>query len=418
MGGILILSGGAGWAVAAPSLVKALSAPNQLANEAKAISNEDDAPDGIGNEPVEEFLRLPPEERVRLWLKTTDWDFDIHNALVVAGLDTVPLLAKLVHQDDKGVRKRALKLLCAMDRFVPDEELPLPEAGGMVYVKPLKKGGRYNYFMLVDGRRIGKTGLDAVLWAAEQTKHDDLRFHARYSAGLLEGDLRKLSLKEQLSAWRKAVIDSKGSLGLFGNFRAHATMNKLELLLTEQALDSIPALVEMLERDASPYVREEAIEVLAKIDSHRMRLRTSELGRQAIDAIHRALERGGLKPDLEKREYREDTWKQLSAEFFNDEFMLHDGSNWAITALAFEQFYGEQTTKRYYTVQELIEAKPEIRQFVTYLTQVDPYFPSWEYVYVSSLSQDEVLHPRFKAKMARYHEYWKRFKAQQAFAKP
>jgi hypothetical protein len=44
------------------------------------------------------------------------------------------------------------------------------------------------------------------------------------------------------------------------------------------------------------------------------------------------------------------------------------------------------------------------------LTEVDPFFPSWEYALTGS---DEVFHPRFRRKMARYYEQWQRFKAAQ-----
>jgi hypothetical protein len=407
---MLMVSTSSWVAVPTRAQVQVQTEPTRSSSELKRMSEETNRRKGEEERWVAEFLKLPPEERVRLWLKTTDSDFDVHDALIIQGQDTVQLLANLVYKRTDA-RKRALKLLCEIDRFVANEDMLLPEAGNEIYVKPLRKRGRLNRFMMVDGRRIGKVGFDAVLWAAEQTEDDDLRFHARYSSGLLAQDLRKLSLDEQLREWRKAVIDSKGSLGLFGNFKAHTLMIELDKLLVEQAPESIPPLIEMLERDQSPYVREEAIDVLASVDSYRMRLRATELGRRAIEAIRLALERGELKPFLTKRESREEEWKHLSAELFDDAIAFHNFSNWAAVALAFEKFYGERTVHRYYTVQEIIAPKQEMQQFVTYLTKVDPYFPSWEYTYYKFLSQDEVLHPRFKAKMARYHEYWKRFKA-------
>jgi hypothetical protein len=60
---------------------------------------------------------------------------------------------------------------------------------------------------------------------------------------------------------------------------------------------------------------------------------------------------------------------------------------------------------------------PELRRFVSFLTEVDPYFPSWEFTFVGDMS-DTMLHPRFKVKMARYYEQWKRFKAEQGSTIP
>jgi hypothetical protein len=143
-----------------------------------------------------------------------------------------------------------------------------------------------------------------------------------------------------------------------------------------------------------------------------MRLRSTELGLKAVEAIHTALERGGLKPVFVKREWRERHWLDIRSEIFDDQVALYHGSNWSVMALAFETFYGVAATRRSYTVSELIEAVPEFRQFVTYLTKVDPTFPGWEYIDTGLLSANEVMHPRFREKVARYYEQWKLFKAQ------
>jgi hypothetical protein len=364
---------------------------------------------------LKEFLTLPPKERVRLWKEGkniggfTNWN--MREALYVAGLDAVPYLADIVRHDTSDDAVRAVQLLCRMDKFVPDSALPLPEAGGVIYVRPLKTGGVLNDYMTVDGRRIGKEGLDAVMWAAEQTEHDDLRFHAREASGLLEQDLKRLPLAEQIKEWRRTVVESKGYLGMVGNPDTHTVMFHLSMALIEQAPDSIPPLLEMLESDTNPYVREGIIGVLHLIDSGRVRLRGIKVGREAIEAIQRALAKGNLKPTYNDREAAQWIWRRWSAEFYRDDFYLHNGSEWALLALAFEKFYGEPATKRHrnWPTVELIEAKPEMRQFITYLTDVDPFFPGWEYSLAGANSQ--VLHPLFRKKIERYYEYWKRFKA-------
>ena len=46
--------------------------------------------------------------------------------------------------------------------------------------------------------------------------------------------------------------------------------------------------------------------------------------------------------------------------------------------------------------------------FITFLTNTDPNFPSWEYTFCGNRSQ-EVFHPWFKLKTARYFEQWRRY---------
>ena len=366
---------------------------------------------------LKEFLAMPPQERVRLWKQGkniggyTDWN--MRDALYVAGIDTVPYLAEIVRNDTSNDGVRAVEMLCNMDKFVPDSALPLPEAGGVVYVAPLKTGGIFNEHMIVDGRRIGKEGLSAVMWATEQTEHADLRFHAREASGLLDQDLRQLSLPEQINQWRKAAADSRGDLGIAINPDAFTLMRRLGRVLVEQAPESIPPMLKILESDKNAYVREELLIVLHLVDSGRVRLRSIEVGREAIEAIHRALTKGNLKPTYNDREAAKWIWQRWSAEYYRDDFYLNNSSQWALIALAFEQFYGEPATKRYSILPsvKLIEAQPEMRKFITYLTNVDPYFPSWEYCLTAGRTQ--VLHPLFKKKIERYYQYWKRFKAEQ-----
>lgn len=390
-------------------------------SEAEKLSAKIDAKIRRDNEEEEEFvtnfLSLPPEERVKLWKEGKDITGRgliprrMDDALIARGVDAVHYLAEVVRKGDSYHRAYALKILCDMDRFVPLQELPVPEVGDSIYVKALKLGGRLNPFMAVDGRRIGIEGYGVVKWAAEQIKEKDLRFHARQYSGLLERDLRQLSLDEQIKQWKEAVIKSKGVLGV--DIDAYNLSYLLKAILIEKAPESIPPLIGILENDSNGYVREEALTVIAVIDTFHMRLRATEVGEKAIETIHRAVERGGLKPVHTTREELESLWKQVSAEVFNDEVAIHNGSHWSVIAMALEKFYGVHATKRYNSTPEivLIEAIPEMRRFVTYLTKVDPFFPSWEYTFLGG--SEEVMHPRFKQKVARYYEQWKKFKAEQ-----
>jgi hypothetical protein len=82
-----------------------------------------------------------------------------------------------------------------------------------------------------------------------------------------------------------------------------------------------------------------------------------------------------------------------------------------VIALAFEHFYNEPLVVRKQIGEIRQEyACPKLRKFVTYLTGIDPNFPSWEYSYSGFYAVTQVVHPAFKKKMARYYEEWKKFK--------
>ena len=364
---------------------------------------------------IANFVHQPPDERVRLWRKNINTALDhkrMEQLLIARGTDAAPYLAEIVRGGKSYVRLFALNLLCNMDRFVSADQLLIPERGE--YSEPLAKGRR-DQFMLVDGRRIGPEAYAVVKWATEQTKDEDLRFHARNYTGLMEQDLRKLPLSEQLRQWREAVIKSKGVLG-FGS-DSFTLVHQLGNILVERAPESLPPLIDMLENDKSGYVREEAISVITWVDRYRMRLRGTEVGRGAIEAVQRALERGGLKPTHTNRERREYLWNQISSQVFDDSDFY---TAWPVYAYMLEKLCSAQTTipgtGGYNPVFKAIvtsDASPEWRRFRKYLTELDPFFPSWEYVYVGP-ADNELLHPRVRQKLIRYLEHWKRFEAEQS----
>jgi hypothetical protein len=180
----------------------------------------------------------------------------------------------------------------------------------------------------------------------------------------------------------------------------------LKDILVERAPASIPGLIEILDGETNEYVREQAVEVFISIDVYRMRLRASELGRNAIEAVYRAAKRGGFKPAYSTREQIEEyLLKEFDNMVFKDEVEIFD-LHWA---RSLKQLCGVPVNddRDSYLKQTL----PQLRQFTSYLTKIDPYFPSWEFTFVGP-TPDAVLQPRFKAKIARYCEYWKRFKAE------
>jgi hypothetical protein len=262
--------------------------------------------------------------------------------------------------------------------------------------------------MVVDGRRIGSEAYAAVAWAAGQTGDRELRFHARLDTGLMDQDLRQLPLRDLVKQWREATVKSKGLLRVdadAGDLAFH-----LMVTLVEQAPESLPDLINILENDPSGFAREEAIEVVSAIDSHRMRLRKSEVGRRAVESIRRTLERGGLKPVYVKGEERERLWRRISARVFDDKVSTDSSSDLSFYAYALERLHGVKVTSGEVKPPAIIpDATPEMCRFYAYLTELDPFFPSWEYVHVGSATE-EIIHPRFRHKIARYYEAWLRFK--------
>ncbi len=366
---------------------------------------------------IARFVNEPPQERVRLWCRGLH-DYSLREQMtqlmITRGTDTAPYLAEIVRSGKACDRFYALHLLCQMDRFVPANQFLIPDGEG--HFQP-KAEGRGNRFIVVDGRRIGPEAYAVVKWATEQTKDKDLRFHAREYTGLLDQDLRKLPLSEVLRQWREAVANSKADYGLSsddGVLHAH-----LGDILVENAPETLPSLIKLMENDPSGYVRLATINLIWWIDTYRLRLRGIEVGRRAIEAVMRALERGGLKPVYRDRESREELWTTISAQVLHDA----DTMEWRVYAFMVEKLHGAQTTipgSGYNAALNSVgipKATEEWRRFRSYLTEVDPFYPSWEYTYVGD-NYDEVLHPRVREKMARYHEHWKRFKADTAYKAP
>lgn len=358
------------------------------------------------------FARQSPAERIKLWQQGTNSitaNTEMEELLIGQGTDTALLLARFVQDKEFKRRLHALKLLCDMDRFVSTEQLPSP----LDVFQNKQVNGMLNAFMLVDGRRIGSEAFGIVKWAAEQNEDADLRFYARKYSGLLDKDLVNLSLPEALKQWREAVIECQGREG--SGSRASSMMYHLEKILIARAPESLPALTDMLEHDSNSYTREQAIGVIEAIDNRRVRLRGIEQGRRAIEAVRLAIARGELKPTYVKKQWRTYLWENLEAQFMRDYWFVHDEQNqgisqaWDFYANSLDEIFKTGTT--IFPVKQP-DMRPTIRQFVTYLTELDPYYPSWEYIDFGP-PWDGLCHPRFQQKMMRYDEAWKRFTAAQ-----
>jgi hypothetical protein len=363
-----------------------------------------------------DYLKLPAQERVALWKKGRfKYDPYLEEALVVQGTDAVPFLANIIRNPRESLetRYRAMLILWRMDRFVPADKVP-PPAGPNFGWAEVGTGrlGRLNTLAPLDGRRIGKEGYEVFRGAAEQTKDKELSFHAREFLGWIREELSDLTLDAQIVRWQQGITRTRGLLGGFAAPDEYVIADTLEWLLVERAPESLPPLVDLLENSRNPYVREGVISILGMVDLGKVRLRKLEIGRRAIEAVRRALEEGNLKPTLTKRDARQRRWATFEGQLLRDEWTVRNGSELAMWASAFEAFYGDKPTGRRWTPAELVRTRAgqEMIEFVTFLTDVDPYFACWEFC---PAGYDSVFHPHFRAKMDRYYEQWEQFKAQQ-----
>jgi len=376
----------------------------------------------------DEFMRryvtLPPQEQVEIWrhansrLKyvrsTVDWRMqtEMEYVLIIAGVDSVPYLSEVLRTSDQIHQIRTLNLLSDMDRFVSDEAIGQEAAKSHVYAKALGRGGHVNPFVPVDGRRIGKKGVEAIQWAEQQRENELLQLLAKRFTGALRKELENLPFDEQIQRWREAVIKCQIVIKEARYPEAAIAYTLLESIFMEKMPDSIPALVELLERDKNPYVRSEVIGIFERADLCSVRLRKIEAGRNAIDAVFSALKQGPLDP-FYNQDIRKTTLEHLQAQFLRDDVYIGKDSVWALYAQALQSFYADSLIPDY-NPKWIRDPGPELRSFLIYLTDRDPYFPRWGYVNCTlARHADEAIHPHFRERIEHFHEQWKRFETEE-----
>ncbi len=364
-------------------------------------------------------MKLSLEERFRIWRHSKndcctgyygyttlgyEASREMEFTFIVEGINAAPLFAEYVRESKRpsplswgshpATGRDALNVLGDMDRFVPQEQFLLPAVRAGIAVIGSGTGGQINPVAPVDGHRIGKQAYEAIRWAGEQTEHKELQFEARVLTGQLKLELENLPMEEQLRRWQESARRSN-------DVRVVGTGRILKTILSERMLDTIPGLLKAFERGGSQMERWNAIDLFSEADGCRLRLRGTEAGRRAIETIRAYLtkERGV-------------TLQRMMGRFLRDEDSEPPYfSRWGLYAYALEFIYGDDTAKNF-DPKQIGASKPEFRQFITYLTEKDPYFPSWEYVACGGQVEDEVFQPRFKAKMERYHQAWLQFQAQ------
>ena len=370
---------------------------------------------------LNKFRRLPPEERVSIWKESNNRKYSkeisfrtsdkIQNLLVIEGTDTVPFLARILRDRHEPFLYRfsVITILADMDRCVSPENVPkaLRSMGWTARPDPITMQVPYtNPFLEITGRRIGEEGREALLWAANQADEKWLQFFARNQLGLVEQELRALPLDEQIRRWRLGVCRHRE-----GDPESFQT-GILRDLIVERMPDSLGSLVDALEHDQSSCVRNDVVPLLIRTDRDRMRLRKTEAGRMAIEAVHQALVHRRIKPLCAGCQTRDETWATLSNQFYKDDFGANLTTLGAYYAQMLHALYGEDTVSVVKVGDMITQEWPrsEFGAFITFLTDKDPYFPSWEF-YNEGRMYLEAYHPRFQAKMARIEDAWKEFNA-------
>src|ERR1700721_2333353 len=240
---------------------------------------------------LSQFRRLPPGERMTVWKESNNRKYEktiafrvadkIQDTLIAEGTDVVPYLSKVIRNEQERYLYRylALRILADMDRYVAERDFP-PGVKATVVVSELRIRGAINPFLEINGRGIGSQGADALRWAANDKGDKHLQFYAKYETGLVEQELSALSLDVQVRRWEENACKNR-----IGGQPEDAVASTLLKLLVERMPESLDAVVERVTNGESSCVRRGAIEALRLTDLFRMRLRASETGRAAIEAV-------------------------------------------------------------------------------------------------------------------------------------
>ena len=185
------------------------------------------------------------------------------------------------------------------------------------------------------------------------------------------------------------------SLATFALQQCEPLLNVLGVPSAEFAYRPVAAGGDFAKLRKDPYVREELIQVFAQTDGCSVRLRKLESGRAAIEAVRRALEHGSFALGYRSEKQRSDGLNLLPAQIIKDEARIDPVSPRALYGQALESFYGDETMVDY-SPKWIRGARLELRSFVSYLTDKDPYFPAGNIPVVMDLPAMKSCIPAFE----------------------
>lgn len=351
------------------------------------------------------FKSLPPGERVRTWLHATDLSKSStvqrrtlagqELLLLAQGTDTVKQLTDVVlnESDSSSNRIKAAALLCRMDRFVPSDDFVVRDAIPLEREVGLSVSGDVSPFLVVNGRRIGQPAVNTLHALAMSQNHGAVQTAVKYYCGDFKNEIRGYATRELVGRWSRSVAELKSPYFAY----EWSVEGGMSLLLRDEIVErgqaAIPLLTSLLSHATNGAIREEIVLTSELIDRNSVRLRKSEDGRLAIEAIFGALKTGNLKPVFNTAESRKRKQAELYAQFFDDRIAIGNGSNWKLILDSIHQVCGESIPMDLFPT------------FLKTLTEVDATFPSWEFT--STGTQLDVLHPLFLKKVNRYCAQWK-----------
>jgi hypothetical protein len=299
-------------------------------------------------------------------------------------------------------------VLCLRLRFVPQSEFLIKEINGFSW-SPAARPGRISPFA-PDLRKL-EPGASQALTEAIKSPNPKLRTTARlYSFALLD-ELSISSTMEVATRWRTEVDRVRPCLSYSADSfdEPEQLLFLLRSSLAARGLEGAIAVSSLLKTETNPENREREIEMLRFLDTASVRLRGSIEGQQVIQIVEKAaltqdIRFCGRQP-YKTEKLRQEYWATLEAQFRKDEYSCSLDSWATLVALAMDQEYGTHFSVETTSGQA---CGPKMLVFLAQLTEVDPTFPAWQFP--STATQDDMLNPRFLAKIRRYHEAFAKMK--------
>jgi hypothetical protein len=361
------------------------------------------------SERIQNFRKLGGPDQVHALLRGTSWfqrafttDFQDEERILVTSRDSAinGALAQELKRGDVGVAREAVFVICERARFVHPDEFPIKYSPTACFLA--SQNGMVSPFY-PDFDKVGKDARDSVRDALH-SPDGQLRSTAKIYCGELEQELKLLPPGEVAARWRDEIRKLHDPLfAEIDSSEEGELVRVLRRVLASQGLEAAAAMSELLDKETKPWARELEIEMIEFLDGAAVRLRGSQRGREVIQVVEKTLSNKELKWTRTK-EQRLRYWKTLEKAFFEDEYSQGGTArdHWAtLIGMAFDQRYGERVCVG---TDHRRPSFLRIKEFIAYLTETDPTFPSWEFP--STLSEADMLHPKFSAKLARYHEAW------------
>jgi hypothetical protein len=368
------------------------------------------------SERIRKFRTLSGPDQVRMLLHGTSLfrriftvDFEDEERLLAISADPTidGALALEARQGNTGRAREAILVICERARFIPYSEFLIPQvfSGFASY----GRDGTMSPFA-PDLDRVGKEAAEAVR-AAIGSSNAELRATAKLYSGELERELASVPAGELARRWRLEIGRLPAPIYYDSDSTERGELVRvLQRALASKGLEAAIAISSMLEKESKAWAREREVEMIDFLDSAAIRLRASPQGRDVIRVMKNALDTQSMSPALTQKEDRQQSWQYSEARFFKDDVMCSLDSWASFIARALDHIYGDQlTVQRIYEGRSLgkICIDDTMSKFISYLTEKDPTFPAWEFP--STASWEDMFHPRFPAKIARYHQAWKEF---------